>query len=460
MSSLLEQLIQPFSTTGVLTSSGGLDGMQDDEVYDSEDELLVDGAAEIEEEEERHVLQELVDVEEESGGNANKTSLETFMHVVESLALKSKAPSTRRAYKAALTRSWTFISTKLGLNGRFDPLDRSRAGGELTVKCISAYIAYCCGDKAQTLANGLVCQNRSISIARMVRAAWSDFFNEQEGMATTLGYKFNELTGMWEGNPTLHTAMRKFIRGLKKHKAQKGENVLSVRSITSDDLRALYQRLESCRASGDMKPDEIFHRRMMYCAYVIAFICCLRSEELVHIRLENIEMTVGDTNSFKLRLTKRKTRQDGLATEFVLKRNQERKWLCPVRAFFDYYSILCAASQYNVCELYQGYLFRPFNKIGYMTAQKLTYEQFRRAFHAELSDIGLDPRQYGVHSFRRGGAQYLHNLLRKPIQEVCRWGGWTDAIGACVFRYLYSSGDKDVSQKSSFLPDPGPIEEN
>src|SRR5258705_12441743 len=48
-------------------------------------------------------------------------------------------------------------------------------------------------------------------------------------------------------------------------------------------------------------------------------------------------------------------------------------------------------------------------------------ESFLECFRKNLCDIGIDPRPYGTHSFRRGGCQYLAMVLRWPFRNICTW---------------------------------------
>jgi hypothetical protein len=52
-----------------------------------------------------------------------------------------------------------------------------------------------------------------------------------------------------------------------------------------------------------------------------------------------------------------------------------------------------------------------------------TGESFLECFRNNLLGIGIDPRPYGTHSFRRGGCQYLAVVLRWPLRQICTWGG-------------------------------------
>ena len=70
-------------------------------------------------------------------------------------------------------------------------------------------------------------------------------------------------------------------------------------------------------------------------------------------------------------------------------------------------------------------------------------------FRNNLMDVGVDPRLYGTHSFRRGGCQYIHLVERWPIQRICFWGGWTqdyDSPGT-IFKYLLSFSDTPLVER-------------
>ena len=70
------------------------------------------------------------------------------------------------------------------------------------------------------------------------------------------------------------------------------------------------------------------------------------------------------------------------------------------------------------------------------------YEAFLECFRNNLLDVGIDPRPYGTHSFRRGGCQYLAMVLRWPIRNTCTWGGWSENFNSgTIFKYLLSWTD-------------------
>lgn len=69
-----------------------------------------------------------------------------------------------------------------------------------------------------------------------------------------------------------------------------------------------------------------------------------------------------------------------------------------------------------------------------------------------ILDLGIDPRRYGTHCLRRGGAQYLHRERRWSIARICDWIGWSEEYSIfTVFRYLYSPHDDPVMAREDYL---------
>jgi hypothetical protein len=74
-------------------------------------------------------------------------------------------------------------------------------------------------------------------------------------------------------------------------------------------------------------------------------------------------------------------------------------------------------------------------------------------FRCNLLDIGINPRSYGTHSFRRGGCQYLVMVLRWTIRDICAWGGWTENFDnpGTIFKYLLSWVDGPAVERQDFF---------
>jgi len=87
--------------------------------------------------------------------------------------------------------------------------------------------------------------------------------------------------------------------------------------------------------------------------------------------------------------------------------------------------------------------------------------QFLDLFRHNLMDIDVDPRPYGTHSFRRGGAQFLHRVRRWSIIKVCDWGGWSKDNDAqsTIFKYLLSWNDSPHHTRREMLHPSPPLED-
>lgn len=82
-----------------------------------------------------------------------------------------------------------------------------------------------------------------------------------------------------------------------------------------------------------------------------------------------------------------------------------------------------------------------------------TADSFLQCFRNNLLDLNVDPRPFGTHSFRRGGCQYLANVLRWPIRDICIWGGWADDFDnpGIIFKYLLSLTDIPTISSGDFF---------
>jgi hypothetical protein len=82
-----------------------------------------------------------------------------------------------------------------------------------------------------------------------------------------------------------------------------------------------------------------------------------------------------------------------------------------------------------------------------------TSESFLECFRNNLCDIGIDPRPYGTHSFRRGGCQYLAMVLRWPFRKICSWGGWAENFDnpGTIFKYLLSWMDTPMMEREDYF---------
>ena len=75
---------------------------------------------------------------------------------------------------------------------------------------------------------------------------------------------------------------------------------------------------------------------------------------------------------------------------------------------------------------------------SYTSTSFVTYRQFTERLKDVLSRAGLSPNLYSGHSFRRGGATYLHQV-GGSILQIQAAGDWSSQ---CFTRYLYLSTEE------------------
>jgi len=256
-------------------------------------------------------------------------------------------------------------------------------------------------------------------MAMKIRSCISSFY---ESLTNEIieNYSYNEQLERWVGNPSRAKIVRKYMNSLQKRKALAGLKPNSVRAIMQEDLMSFYDR---CKKNNDVVSIRQF------CIYVFAFIALLRIEEALNLRLTNIEYS--NDRYITLTLNKRKNAPGGNIKPFILHRNDEEPFLCPVRAYLRWLNVRGNAP---------GPLFLS-DKIGSLVAEKaLSYNSFKYRFEDELRKIGIwSWNLYGTHSFRRGGCQFYLHVRGKSIKAVCAWDGWSDL--SIAFRYMIGAND-------------------
>ncbi|KAI1782501.1 hypothetical protein LXA43DRAFT_1103924 [Ganoderma leucocontextum] len=147
-------------------------------------------------------------------------------------------------------------------------------------------------------------------------------------MRAALTYKFGRLStrgnlewtmgedGKWKGNPSLSLQVSRYMVSLRRRKAQDGETTMSSRAITTSVLRDLHlinSRTEhweigaSPTAAATLGPRA---RRLLQAAYIVAFLCLLRFDEVLAIKIDDLRI-LDNGNAIELTLPHRKTAQYG-----------------------------------------------------------------------------------------------------------------------------------------------------
>ncbi|KAF8177525.1 hypothetical protein K438DRAFT_1606316, partial [Mycena galopus ATCC 62051] len=320
----------------------------------------------------------------------------------------------------------------------------------------------------------------SFANAQKMRAAVTWNYAQVDGQGNA-PWRKSDATGKWVGNPSVSTLVSQYMSSLKRRKAHSGEVPMSARAITPGILEQLYD-FNNDQGRSDPKPmgsvksqrwDGARARLSTWNAYLFAFNCLLRVDEVLNMQAQDITKDSEDPEAIIVTLPFRKTHQYGNVEPFYLyPLPEEQAHLCPVRAY---------ANWIGTCEIKTGYLFP---KIGAgdrlatdknepmvslcclclgkgwkLTGKPQSSAEFLEMFRNHLLDINVDPYPYGTHSFRRGGCQYLHVYRRWSIRDICQWGGWsTEFSSLTIVKYLISWNDSPVVQRRDFFNPRRPLQ--
>jgi integrase len=163
---------------------------------------------------------------------------------------------------------------------------------------------------------------------------------------------------------------------------------------------------------------------------VLAFFALLRSDELRHIRKEDLSFT--DTH-LNLSIPRSKCDQLRHGDSVLVARLGGKH--CPI-ALLEVYLQLLESS--GICLAGEDYIFRRVitSSAGKRLGDKhipLTYSNLRDIIKRKLTKLGLNATKFGTHSLRSGGATAAanHAISDRLLQRQGRWAG---PFSAC--RYL------------------------
>ncbi|KAJ7252839.1 hypothetical protein C8J57DRAFT_1437368 [Mycena rebaudengoi] len=246
----------------------------------------------------------------------------------------------------------------------------------------------------------------------------------------------------------------KFSRDLRRNKVRAGEVVTSARAMDEPTMKKLWTFNTEFVVEGSSgygatskkrrhEHPEVWAghsvRMMLQLLYIVSMLCLLRYDEALRITWQDVRFEQLEHGVLRIRLDLpfRKTHQNGGISPFFLYANPDRPWMCPVRAFAIMWQLAVANDGVP-----SGFIFR-----------KKSTDSFMEYFRNNLLDVGIDPRPYGTHSFRRGGCQYLAMVLRWPFRNICSWGGWAENFDnpGTLFKYLLSWTDTPLLEREDYL---------
>ena len=205
---------------------------------------------------------------------------------------------------------------------------------------------------------------------------------------------------------TAHPLIQQVMAGTKRllaHKTSKKE------PITTENLLALVDKF----GSNDASLADI--RALTFC--LLGYAGFLRFDELSHLRLCDITF---HQQHLELFIESSKTDQLREGALVVIARTGTN--LCPVAMLERYLNLASVPAGQSDSFLFRGITH---TKNGTKLREKggLSYTTIREAVLQKLEAIGLDRRQYGLHSLRAGGASAAANA-GVPDRMFKRHGRW------------------------------------
>ena len=177
--------------------------------------------------------------------------------------------------------------------------------------------------------------------------------------------------------------------------------------VTTDMLSALVSSLSANPSLFDVR---------LVAACLLAFSAFLRYDELAKLRCCDVTFT---PQSMSIYIASSKTDQYRQGGRVLVVRTGSQT--CPVTMLERYYSMV-SLSQQSKLRLFRGIVV---TKSGECLRSQgsLSYTRLRELFLSKLTQLGFDPKQFGLHSLRSGGASAAANA-GVPDRLFKRHGRW------------------------------------
>ena len=150
---------------------------------------------------------------------------------------------------------------------------------------------------------------------------------------------------------------------------------------------------------------------------LLSFSLLLRHDELSHISCEHIQESEG---GFKILIPKSKTDQLRNGRHVFLADNTSPSSPASLlRKYLGRVGLSLGMNHFLFCPL------KPTGSSLSASNRSLSYSSFRELVQKSIAKVGLDPKEYGTHSGRAGGATSLASKI--PEHELLVSGRWKDA---------------------------------
>ncbi|KDR76101.1 hypothetical protein GALMADRAFT_247303 [Galerina marginata CBS 339.88] len=186
----------------------------------------------------------------------------------------------------------------------------------------------------------------------------------------------------FRGNPSISTEVSRYMLALKKRKHARGELPMSSRAITAEVIRDIYK---FNNLPENLTPRPIKHtsretksmadwggpraRLLVHVVITMAFICLLRSDEVLNLRREDVEFLPD--GSMSITLSSRKNSPFGSKPFRLWMLHKEDTHLCAVRAL---------ARWIKASGIESGYLFRNVDTMDRVSIEPFPLHRVLRHF--------------------------------------------------------------------------------
>lgn len=236
-------------------------------------------------------------------------------------------------------------------------------------------------------------------------------------------------------DPTKSALVRQVLKGIRSIHAvpEKRARPLELAMLQQVD-QWLDAAIGNAQRSGD-QPALLRHTRDRS-LMLLGFWRGFRSDELVNLRVENIEVTPGQGMACYLGRSKGDRQLQG------------RTFQCPAL------SRLCAVDAFNawvsLAGLTEGPVFRKIDRWGNVADESLHSNSLIPLLRSLFAEAGVEsPEDYSSHSMRRGFAGWAR-ASGWDIKDLMEYVGWKDVKSA--MRYLDASGSSLQARFEQGLP--------
>lgn len=227
-------------------------------------------------------------------------------------------------------------------------------------------------------------------------------------------------------DPTKSPIVRQVLKGIRSvHPAAEKR----ARPLQLENLQQTSDWLDLCITNARTRGDQTNVMRLSRdrSLLLLGFWRGFRADELIHLRIENVEVFPGEGMTCYLPRTKGDRQLEGRSF-----RCPALSRLCPVAAFEAWITVL---------GLKEGPVFRKIDRWGRVGEEGLHPDSLIPLLRGLFASAGVtDPEEYSSHSLRRGFAGWAR-ASGWDLKDLMEYVGWKDINSA--MRYL-DAGEQDM----------------